>query len=356
MRPFVLALVLAAAPLGGCGDNLHPGATPTPDGPAATPDGAPGPDASATPATLADTGLCVDPSCATISPDVHAYEPRWHLWSDGATKRRWIYLPDGAQIDTSDMNVWHFPEGTKLWKEFTRDGTRVETRLYMKTGPADADWYQVAYVWNAAQDQAIATPGGMMNANGTEHDVPSRSDCRKCHDRIPGRILGFSALQLDWDAPQTQLDLDDLVQLGWLSAPPAAPGQTGDPYFALPSDATGTDVAALGYLHVNCGHCHNPDSDVYQNVVPTAVFKLDVDHLGTLADTSTYQTVVGQTPSIPVAGTTLMVAPGDPDHSEMYVRFTTTNVAIRMPPLGTEIVDATAAQTLHDWIAAIPTN
>jgi len=356
MRPSVLALVLAAAACGG--DNLSPPAPGTPDAAVpGTPDAAvPTPDASTMPATLAETGLCLDASCATISPDVHYYEPRWFLWSDGATKRRWIYLPDGAQIDTTDMNAWRFPTGTKLWKEFTRDGTRVETRLYMKNGPGDLDWYQVAYVWNATQDQAVATPAGEMNANGTQHDVPSRSDCRKCHDRVPGRVIGFSALQLDFDAPQAQLDLADLVAMGWLSSPPTAPAQAGDPYFALPSDATQLDLDALGYLHVNCGHCHNPDSDVYQNVVPTAVFRLDVAHLATLADTTTYQTVVGQTPSIPVPNTTAMVEPGDPDHSEMYVRFTSTSPAIRMPPLGTELIDTSGQQTLHDWIAAIPIN
>src|SRR4051812_41872174 len=84
------------------------------------------------PQTLADTGLCLDAGCTQISPDVIAYEPQFQLWSDAATKRRWIYLPPGMQIDTSDMDFWQFPVGTKVWKEFTRGGIRVETRLIMR--------------------------------------------------------------------------------------------------------------------------------------------------------------------------------------------------------------------------------
>ena len=86
------------------------------------------------PATLMDTGLCVDAACTQIAGGIHAYTPRFELWADTATKRRWIYLPPGMQIDTSDMDYWEFPVGTKLWKEFTRDGVRVETRLVMRIG------------------------------------------------------------------------------------------------------------------------------------------------------------------------------------------------------------------------------
>src|SRR5688500_4148724 len=71
------------------------------------------------PMTLMDTGLCVDAACTQIASGIHAYTPRWELYSDGATKRRWIYLPAGAKITTTNNDHWEFPVGTKLWKEFT---------------------------------------------------------------------------------------------------------------------------------------------------------------------------------------------------------------------------------------------
>jgi hypothetical protein len=312
--------------------------------PDAMPDASP--DASLSPQTLLDTGLCVDAACTQTSPGIRAFAPRWVLWSDGASKRRWIYLPPGSKIDTTDMNNWHFPVGTKLWKEFTRDGVRVETRLYWKQGASEDSWFQMAYVWNATQDQAIAAPNGVQNANGTPHDVPARADCKHCHERTQGRVLGFSALQLDVDAPAGQLDLAELVASGALTKPPAQP--TSGPYFPLWPDATAGDIAALGYLHANCGHCHNEGSDVF-NICPR-IFKLEIAQLGGKTATYTYSTTVEQTPSITVTGATYVVAPKDPDHSALFLHFTAANGAERMPPIATELVDPTGQQILRDWI------
>src|SRR5262245_30688341 len=87
---------------------------------------------SRAPEHLSETGLFADVARESLAPDIIAYAPRFQLWSDGADKRRWLWLPPGARIDTSDMDSWVFPVGTKFWKEFTRDGVRVETRLLEK--------------------------------------------------------------------------------------------------------------------------------------------------------------------------------------------------------------------------------
>jgi hypothetical protein len=205
----------------------------------------------------------MDAGCTQINPAAIPYRPQFELWSDGATKRRWIQLPAGQKIDTSNMDVWQFPVGTKIWKEFTSGTTRVETRLIMRIGAGDttSDWFYAAYVWNAAQDNAVWEEYGVNNANGTEHDVPSKIQCRQCHENTkPSRVLGFSAIQLDWDDDDlTTVGLADLVEQDLLTDPPTQPGNPGDPYFPLPGGPTPAK-AALGYLHVNCGHCHNPNS------------------------------------------------------------------------------------------------
>ena len=91
------------------------------------------------PATLLDTGLCVDAACTQISAGIYAYTPRFALWADGATKRRWIYLPPGTQIDTTDMDHWEFPVGTKLWKEFTRGRRSCASRRASSCASATGD-------------------------------------------------------------------------------------------------------------------------------------------------------------------------------------------------------------------------
>src|SRR6187397_728352 len=68
------------------------------------------------PATLGGTGLYL-PGTLEVDPRNLPFVPQYPLWSDGATKRRWIRLPEGESIDASDPDAWQFPPGTRLWKE-----------------------------------------------------------------------------------------------------------------------------------------------------------------------------------------------------------------------------------------------
>ena len=357
-RARLRASILAVALLGiGCGDNSQkPDAGPGGDGSVDGPADAAMPDANPlTPATLAGTGLCTDPGCTAISADVRAYVPRFELWADTATKRRWVQLPAGATIDTADMDFWVFPVGTKFWKEFTRDGTRVETRYIVKLladDNAPGAWFYAAYQWNQTQDETTLVTDGVENANMTGHDIPSRAHCRECHDEVnPTRVLGFGAIQLDHTPADTSLlDLEDLIADNTLSVPPTS--GTAGARFPLPG--TPTEQAALGYLHANCGHCHNPTSSGFGHT--PVDLRLVVGALGTAAATPAYTSAVG------VEGLRVVengmsyetiVVPGDPDNSTMIVRMLSTNPAGRMPFRGSEIVDPTGLATLRAWITSL---
>lgn len=300
------------------------------------------------PATLAETGLCANASCTQINSGIWTYTPRWPLFTDGASKKRWIALPPGGKIDSSDMNYWKFPVGTKLWKEFTRDGIRVETRYMLKTGPLDTDWFFMAYGWNASQDATVAKPSGELNANGTMHDIPGRSLCRQCHDREPGRVLGFAALQLDVPATGSDIDLTEVLAENLLTVAPTGAGATK---FPLPGTAREQD--ALGYMHANCGHCHNPKSDVH--AARPIELMMQTDRLDTLANTPTYATAVN-VDGAPINGVTMLIKPGDTDGTQslVMIRMKTAVGAYKMPLLGTETVDQAAVTTLQTWIANIP--
>jgi hypothetical protein len=158
-------------------------------------DDVPAPKLARLPQRLSETGLYGGHGIGILAAGVRAYRPRFELWSDGADKQRWVQLP-GAAIDTRDMDAWQFPAGTKFWKEFARDGRRIETRLLAKLGPAPGDWVGASYVWLADGSDAVLTPEGESDANGTNHDVPSAAQCFGCHGGASSRILGFSAIQL----------------------------------------------------------------------------------------------------------------------------------------------------------------
>jgi hypothetical protein len=305
------------------------------------------------PATLMDTGLCVDAACTQIASGIKAYKPQFELYSDGATKKRWIYLPPGTQIDTSDMDFWQFPVGTKVWKEFTSNNVRVETRLVMRIGAGNttSDWFYVAYVWNQAQDATTAEPFGFADANGTTHDVPNRSMCKDCHDATqPSRVLGFSAIQLDFDNPDAnELDLEALVDGNLLTSPPPA---AAGAYYPVPGNTT--ERAALGYVHTNCGHCHNPHSKFYTDNGVLMQLRLTVGTLGSVGATLPYTTAVGiDGTTSGIDGIKKLITPGVPAQSQMFLRFESTNPAVRMPAVGTEVMDPVGQTTLRNWIMNI---
>ncbi|MBA3452064.1 MAG: hypothetical protein H0T42_03085 [Deltaproteobacteria bacterium] len=287
------------------------------------------------PTGLAATGLCVDTACTTYASDVHEFKPRWQLWSDGALKRRWIYLPAGTKIDTSNHDFWKFPVGTKLWKDFVRDGIRVETRYMEKTGPGDADWLLVPYQWNAAQTEAVAITGGATNVSGTGHDIPPASVCTGCHANIKSRVLGFQTFQLDYDAPAGNMDLADATAAGWTT--------TTVPHRVVPGNDQ--QLAALGYFHANCGHCHNSQSPL----INRPSFRLEVGFIASVADTKTYRTTVNISGK-PFGGATIVAKPGDPDHSIIITRMLSNDQNKRMPWLGGEIADPTGLTTIRAWI------
>lgn len=346
--------VVALVTIGACGDDGG-NATDAPavdaetDGP--TDAGIDGPFVA--PTMLSETGLYSNIGTKTIASGVREFEPRWMLWSDGAAKKRWIWLPPDTKIDTTDMDYWSFPPGTKIWKEFSRGGRRVETRLLEKIGTADdiAGWFMMSFQWDVSESDATAVPGGVVDDQGV-NDIPDRSKCRQCHgpNRNKSIILGFQALQLDYDAASNLLDLGDLVQENLLTMPPTA-GSNGV-YFPLPSSGAGVDsvTPAVGYLHGNCGGCHNAHSDV-KKTTPLEL-RLTTSELGTWAATPTYMFAVNHNATLTGQGA-FFVHGGDTADSAIHNRMMLVG-ANQMPPIARELVDTTALAAVDAWIMSLP--
>ena len=342
MKSLLVCILCLAA----CGDddaNLDDGG--------GEPDATPGPDAGppVAPMSLEETGLWSDFAAEELADGVVEYTVKYELWADGATKRRWIYLPPGETIDTSNMDFWEYPVGTKIWKEFTVGDTRVETRLLWKV-EEDADWIAMPYVWNEAGTEALADRLGEEDAVGTDHDVPNFGMCGTCHRRQPDWVLGFTAMQLDHD--EDGANLETLVEDDRLSDPPAG---TTAPFFPLGfADSDPVAAAALGYLHGNCGGCHNARSDVLDST--PVQLRLEVDKLATVEETPTYLTTVGQEEMAEqgqIGGdVTAVIEPGMRDASAVWVRMGARGDSsnIQMPPLATDEVDDDGRESVGLWI------
>lgn len=275
----------------------------------------------------------------TIRADVVPFTPRFELWSDSATKRRWLYLPPGTTIDTSDPDYWKFPIGTKVWKEFSKNGKRIETRLIERV--SSRNYRMMAYQWTEDLSEAVAVPDGQVNAMGTDHDIPNSTDCETCHNHQPGRIVGVGAIQLDYDG--AGLSLTSLQARGLLSH--SIPTGT-----KIPGDETAQ--AALGLLHVNCGTCHNPNS-----VLPYKTLDLwqRVSMAGEVTTTPFYLSTVGVasgTNPDPNSPATLVV-PGHPELSALMYRMNSRATGVAMPPLGSKRVDDAGVETVSAFIQSL---
>lgn len=306
-------------------------------------------------------GLYAEGSCDALAEGVRPYDPRFPLWSDGLVKERFVFLPEGEQIDSAVADDWILPVGTRLFKTFLHEGLRLETRLLEKhsegTGP-DA-WRLRTYAWNRAQDRVTdvtdADAEARENVLGTEHDIPTGAQCVDCHSGTLDVANSFSAIQLNHD--DAGVSLTSLAAEGWLSAPvdPARAQVPGD-------DAA---IAALGYLHSNCGNCHRPtpggSSDcrsggsAVQNQACTSGFFTWVDvGLEDVTDASAHRTGVGQPHRYYFERDhPCRIVAGAPDESSVVYRMAHRGDRDQMPPLGTERVHADGIDAVSAWIAAL---
>jgi hypothetical protein len=312
------------------------------------------------PVRLSDTGLFTAGSVTEITSRTLPFSPQYPLWSDGATKRRWLSLPPGTFIDASNPDAWVFPVGTRLWKEFAL-GRRIETRFIERV--ADGTWRFATYVWNAAGTEATLAPAGGVPALVLEHAsrggsyaVPSEIDCRACHEGAAVPVLGFSALQLSPDrdplAPHAEpsaIDLRALVAQGLVRNLPASLLEV-PPRIAA---RTPTERAALGYLHGNCGHCHSAPSASDASVPVTVVFAQSVVRGNSSAQAVLRSLVDAASRFRPHGGADVpsrLVVPGQSTASVLPLRMRSRDPRVQMPPLGTALPDDRAVALIERWI------
>jgi hypothetical protein len=291
------------------------------------------------PSKLSELGLYPNAPSLTSAPGAIDYAPGYPLWSDGGEKHRSIVLPEGERIDNTDVDNYGFPVGTALFKTFAfrtpnsrAQTVPVETRVLRLS---DDGWTVAAYAWNEAGTDADlldlrrgVTREVLSDADDVvEHSIPSRLECRQCHESSPSEVLGINELQLAKSG-----SLHDLAPR--FSAPPRKP------YAALPEHGPLTS-AVLGYFVGNCVHCHNGTNG--------AASSFD------LRPAVALQNIVDQPTASSATADGIRVTPGKPDESVLYLGVKAgTELEVKdMPPLGVALRDASAIDQLSAWITAL---
>jgi uncharacterized repeat protein (TIGR03806 family) len=310
------------------------------------------------------------------------YDINTALFSDYALKARAIYIPEGAAATFDPERPLGLPVGSVVIKTFyfpadlraPGDNLRlIETRLLVRHPDG---WHPLPYIWDAAQRDAVLTPGGEVRAisfvdtdgapRTANYLIPQRNQCQSCHAEQPTPssqielvLIGVKARHMNrsYDyggSAGARNQLDHLAELGMLTGAPAAATLPATYDFA-PIEAGGSaalagaelDAAARGYLDISCAHCHNPrgvqgmTSQLFLNHDNTDAFRLGICKRPGSAGTGT-------------GGFTFDIVPGDPDTSILYFRTFTSQVSAMMPLLGRSLTHARGAELLRAWIAAMP--
>lgn len=306
------------------------------------------------PATLAAYRFFRDAGARQPNAGVTPYDLNTALYSDGALKFRYVFIPLGARATYNAEGVFEFPVGTVLIKTFAFAADMrqpaesvhyLETRLLIRR--ADG-WIALPYVWNETQTEArLSLIGATVPVRFTDEDgaaigldwqVPNRNQCKGCHDTA-GAItpIGPSARNLNRGDQLTRWHAAGLIDTAPAEAP-RVPNEND------PADGALT-ARARAYLDVNCAHCHNPDGpahtsglDLRWNAAPA--FAWGVNKRPVAAGRGS-------------AGMEFAIAPGHPESSFLLYRIESTDPGVMMPELGRQRVDTRAIALMRDWITGM---
>ncbi len=297
--------------------------------------------ADAMPPLLSAYGFFADAPAQQPVKGVVPYRLNTALWSDGADKLRFVYVPKGAKTVAQGEGLLDLPVGSALIKTFAfiENGKRrlIETRLLLHRAEG---WVALPYLWNAEQTEArLALAGARVPATTPagqkiSYRVPNKNQCKECHG-LAGAVvpIGPKARNL------SRAWLASFVKAGHLDRVPA-----GADILPLGEDRTAKTVpAARAYLDVNCAHCHRPQASASNSGLDLRWEQADPAALGVMKRPVAAGRGAGQF--------LFGIVPGKPAESIMAHRMASTEPGVAMPELGKDTVDTEGVALVRRWIA-----
>lgn len=287
------------------------------------------------------------------APGVQPYTLNTPLFSDGAEKYRFVWMPAGAKADYRASTALAFPVGTVLIKRFAFPAdarapgqamTPIETRLLIHR---PAGWVALSYVEEggeavlkrAGKRVAVSQIGADGKTQTIDYAVPNQNQCKTCHQSGEAITpIGPTGGNLN-DGRQLQM-----WQAGGRLA--GLPAGGGVRLARWDNAAEPIDARARAYLSVNCGHCHNRAGFASNSGLWLDPDEADPAHLG-----------INKRPVAAGRGSggfSFSIAPGQPDQSILLHRMLSSEPGIMMPQFGRSLIHAQGVALIRDWIAAMP--
>lgn len=289
------------------------------------------------PATLADYGFFADAPGQQPAAGVTPYRIQTPLWSDGAEKLRFVYLPAGSKAKAQGEGLLDLPIGSALIKTFKMQGRLIETRVLLHRAEG---WVALPYQWNQEQTEArLALAGARLELRTPQgqqisYAIPNKNQCKECHQQKDAVTpIGPKARNLSaaW--------LASFHKAGKLDVLPKVTARV-----PLWEDRAGLPAApvARGWLDSNCAHCHNPAGSASNSGLD-----LRWEQSSPVALGINKRPVAAGRGS---GGLEFDVFPGHPDKSIMVYRMGSLEGGISMPEVGRSSIDSDGMAAVRKWI------
>lgn len=296
------------------------------------------------PRTLGAFGFFQDASAREPSGRVHAYELNTALWSDGADKLRYIYVPEDQKMTADGEGLLNLPVGSAIIKTFAfgegEEQRYIETRVLLHR--ADG-WLALPYRWNEEQTEAnLALAGGrvaLTTSAGEEisYRIPNKNQCKACHS-VDGEVIPIGPkarnLSAEWLGQMHRGGLLDQVPEGADTLP------------LWTNASASTDKRARAYLDVNCAHCHKPGGGASNSGLDLSWEQTDSFAIGVKKPPVAAGRGAG--------GFLVSIEPGAPEKSILVHRMNSNEPGVAMPELGRSTTDKEAVNLMRKWISEMP--
>ena len=338
------------------------------------------PDAPPFPRKLSETGLFASTKELKPAPGLIPYSVNAQLWSDGATKERYLALPGTSQIDF-DTVVYPYatstpapraagasPTAPSLVKTFSLDWRPATPTRPAPPGDAASRTSKsarhrgvrrrlLARLHLRLERRADRRRARRQGRHGPHvHDqgrrpgerkqtwhFPSRAECILCHTMPAKYALGVNTLQMnkdhDYGGGRVANQLRTLDHLGLFKEPlPEPPEKLPRLANYAGQSATGRG-AARAYLHANCTHCHMKWGG--GNAEFQLLATMDLKATKVLTDPPRQGKFDLKEPGL--------VVPGSPERSMLLYRMKRLD-APRMPRVASSVVDDEGVKLVEEWI------
>lgn len=291
---------------------------------------------------------------------VVAYSLNAALFTDYAWKQRFVKIPEGQPVPYNASDVFDFPSGTVLIKNFyypadfrkPNDNIRLlETRLLINEAGV---WKALPYLWNDEQTEAYLYVAGKnldvtwTNVDGllqtVKYSVPNMNQCKGCHLRGDKVMpIGPSARQLNGDYLYQHGNQNQLLywhQQRLLSGLPPLPQISK--LAAYEDQTVSINERARAWLEINCAHCHRQDGPAKNSGLHLLADEKNLSRLG-----------VGKAPVAAGKGSGGLlydIVPGKPEESILQFRIESVHPGIMMPELGRSITHKEGVALVREWI------